>query len=70
MTQDSVGAIDAHLRKLLPSTFVRLVQHHAEKALSLKTSSTVILRLTKSTKHVRFLKKLFKVILLFLALNQ
>ena len=54
-----MGAIDAHLRKLLPSSFVCLVQPQAGKALSLETRSTIALRLTKSTKHIRFSKKMF-----------
>ena len=47
-----MGAIDGHLRKLLPSSFVCLVQHQAGKALSLETSSNIALRLTKSKKHI------------------
>ena len=39
--------IDAHLRKLLTSSVVCLVRHRRGKALSLETSSTIILRLTK-----------------------
>ena len=64
-----MGAIDAHLRKLLPSSFVCLVQRQAGEALSLETSSTIVLRPAKSTKHIRFSKKII-LFLLFLVLNQ
>ena len=42
-----MGEIDAHMKKLLPSKFVCLVQHQAGKALSLETSSTIALLLAK-----------------------
>ena len=50
-----MGAIDAHLRKLLPSSFVCLVQHQAGKALSLETGLTIILRPTKYKTHTFFI---------------
>ena len=54
-----MGAIDAQLRKLLPSQFVCLVQHQAGKALSLETSSTITLRLDKVQNYKRFSLKTF-----------
>ena len=53
-----MGAIDAHLRKLQPSSFVCLVQHQAGKTFSLDTSSTITLRLAKVQTHTFFIENI------------
>ena len=64
-----MGAIDIHLRKLLPSSFVCWVQHQAGKALSLK-KQVRLLYCDQLKVHYTYVFHRNILILLFLVLNQ